>query len=235
MSDKKHIGRSFGGKGYYIALVLCAAAIGITSYVYYANTRQEAEALIENAEYIPVGTMAAEAEDIPVLAPQIVPEATRPADTEPSATKPGEVPPKEKKVLKTQSPVSGQEVFGYSMEALSYNDTTRDWRVHNGVDIAAEAGTPVSAAADGTVYTIYEDELYGHTVVIRHEGGYTTRYSSLSDKIPVNAGDAVTIGQTIGYADCSAMVETAMGSHVHFGVSCKDIPMDPAEFLALGQ
>ena len=235
MSDNKHFGRSFSGKGYYIALILCAAAIGITSYVYYANTRQEAEVLTEKAEYIPVGTMAAEAEDVPVLAPQPVPETTRPAAAEPSSTKPAELPQKEKKALKTQSPVSGQEVFGYSMEALSYNDTTRDWRVHNGVDIAAEAGTPVSAAADGTVYTIYEDELYGHTVVIRHEGGYTTRYSSLSDKIPVSAGDTVTVGQTIGYADCTAMVETAMGSHVHFGVSCKDIPMDPAEFLALGQ
>ena len=233
MSDKKHFGRSFQGKGYYIALILCAVAIGITSYVYYSNTKQEAEVLTEEAEFIPVGTMAAE--DLPVLAPQTVPENTRPANPEPSATQPAAIPPQEKKVLKTQSPVSGQEIFGYSMEALSYNDTTRDWRVHNGVDLAAQEGTPVCAAADGTVYTTYEDEILGHTVVIRHEGGYTTRYSSLADNIPVAAGDTVTMGQTIGYADCTAMVETAMGSHVHFSVSCRDIPMDPADFLALGQ
>ena len=235
MSENKHFGRRFGRKGYYIALILCAAAIGITSYVYYANTRQEAEVLTEQAEYIPVGTMAIEAEDIPVLAPQTGTEAAKPDPTKPAATKPSATAPKEKKVLKTQFPVSGQEIYGYSMETLSYNDTTRDWRVHNGVDIAAEEGTPVCAAADGTVYTTYEDEIFGHTVVIRHEGGYTTRYSSLSDKIPVSAGDTVDMGQTIGYADCTAMVETAMGSHVHFSVSCKDIPMDPAEFLALGQ
>ena len=233
MSDNKKFGRGAGRKGYYIALILCAAAIGITSYVFYANTRQEVEVLQEEAEYIPVGTMALEAEDIPVLAPQT--EATRPAATEPSATKPSVTAPKEKKPLKTQTPVSGQEIYGHSAEALSYNDTTRDWRVHNGVDIAAEEGTPVSAAADGTVYTIYEDETLGHTVVIRHEGGYTTRYSSLDQNIPVSAGDAVTMGQTIGYAACSALVETAMGSHVHFSVSCQDLPMDPADFLALGQ
>ena len=61
------------------------------------------------------------------------------------------------------------------MDCLSYNETTRDWRVHNGVDIAAEEGTPVMAAADGQVYTVYEDETMGTTVVIRHEDGYTTK------------------------------------------------------------
>ena len=233
MSDNKHTGRGRNAKGYYIALVLCAAAIGITSYVYYANTKQDMEVMQEEAEYIPVGTMAMEAEDIPVLASQM--EETRPAATEPSATMPSVIKPKENKALKTQAPVSGQEICGHSVETLSYNETTRDWRVHNGVDIAAEEGTPVSAAADGTVYTTYEDETLGHTVVIRHEGGYTTRYSSLDENIPVSAGDAVTMGQTIGYVGCTALVETAMGSHVHFGVSCKDIPMDPADFLALGQ
>ena len=235
MSDNKHFGRGLSGKGYYIALILCAAAIGITSYVYYANTRQEAEVLAEEAEYIPVGTMAAEAEDVPVLAPQTEKETPVPSATQPDATQPSVITPKENRKFRTQTPVSGQEIYGYAMETLSYNDTTRDWRVHNGVDIAAEDGTPVCAAADGTVYTIYEDDTLGHTVVIRHEGGYTTRYSSLDDNIPVSAGDTVTMGQTIGYAGSTAMVETAMGSHVHFSVSCKDMPMNPAEFLALGQ
>ena len=233
MSDNKHFGRGTKGKGYYIALILCAAAIGITSYVFYANTRQDAEVLTEEPAYLPVGTMAMEAEDIPVLAPQT--ETTQPSATQPAETKPSVITPKENKVLKTQSPVAGQEVYGYSMETLSYNDTTRDWRVHNGVDIAAEEGTPVGAAADGTVYTTYEDETLGHTVVIRHEGGYTTRYSSLSDQIPVSAGETVTMGQTIGYVSGTALVETAMGSHVHFSVTCQDIPMDPGDFLALGR
>ena len=41
MSDNKHFGRGFAGKGYYIALILCAVAIGITGYLYYQNTKEK--------------------------------------------------------------------------------------------------------------------------------------------------------------------------------------------------
>ena len=228
MSDKKHIGRTFGARGYYIALILCAAAIGITSYVYYRNEETPEEVLLQQEEYIPAGTMEVQA-DVPVLATQ--------PQTEDTQSRPEAQPtqPTGKRALQTQAPVSGQEIGGYSMEALSYNQTTRDWRVHNGVDIAAEEGTPVCAAAEGTVQEVFEDETLGHTVVIRHDGGYTTRYASLQEDLAVSAGDAVALGQTIGYAGSTALVETGLGSHVHFSVTCQGKAMDPAEFLALGQ
>ena len=229
MSDNKHTGRGFAGKGYYIALILCAAAIGITSYVYHRNSQKIEEVSLQETqvEDILAGTMGTE--DVPVLATEAPTQSTAPATqaTAPTAT--------EKKPLKTTSPVSGNAISGYSMEALSYNQTTRDWRVHNGVDLAAEPGAEVCAAADGKVYTVYEDDAMGHTVVIRHDDGYTTKYSSLSENVLVKAGDTVTMGQVIGYADDTAIVETTLGSHVHFSVTCNDEPMDPAEFLALGE
>ena len=230
MSDNKHTGGSRSGRGYYIALVLCAAAIGITSYVYQRNTNTGEEVLVQDSGIMPVGTMTAEAEvDVPVIATQPT-AGSAPAESTQAATQ-----PTAKRAMKVCSPVSGQEIFGYSMEALSYNQTTRDWRVHNGVDFGAEEGTPVCAAADGTVYTVYEDDSMGHTVVIRHDGGYTTGYSSLAENVAVRAGDSVEAGQTIGYVGSTALVETTLGSHVHFSVSRQDIPMDPAEFLALGE
>ena len=229
MSDNKHTGRGFAGKGYYIALILCAAAIGITSYVYHRNSQKIEEVSLQETqvEDILAGTMGTE--DVPVLATEAPTQSTAPATqaTAPTATA--------KKPLKTTSPVSGNAISGYSMEALSYNQTTRDWRVHNGVDLAAEPGAEVCAAADGKVYTVYEDDAMGHTVVIRHDDGYTTKYSSLSENVLVKAGDTVTMGQVIGYADDTAIVETTLGSHVHFSVTCNDEPMDPAEFLALGE
>ena len=212
MSDNKH-GRGFGGKGYYIALVLCAAAIGITSYVYSSGREDDAV----QAANVPVSIT--EAADLPTAGTAV----TAPAETAaPTAGR-----------LATQAPVQGEVLSGYAMEVLSYNQTTRDWRVHNGVDIAAEAGTEVVAAADGEVYTIYEDDSMGVTVVIRHTGGYNTKYSSLSEDLAVSVGDKVSMGQAIGKVGNTALVETVLGPHVHFSVTYQDQPMDPVEFLAL--
>ena len=213
-------------KSIVLGLVLCAAAVWITGYAFFRSANQVQEASVqETYEDVLVGTIVTE--DMPVIATQ--PQTTAPAATE-------AVPPAtEKKILKTMSPVEGAPIFGYSMEALSYNQTTRDWRVHNGIDLAAEENAPVMAAADGEIYTVYEDDTMGHTVVIRHNDGYTTCYSSLANDPQVKPGDKVTMGDTIGYAADSAIVESTLGCHVHFSVTHYDEPMDPAEFLNLGQ
>jgi len=221
MSDNKHSHRGVFGKGYYIALILCAAAIGITSYVASRNASPEdpGQEVLEASAPL--------SEDIQVL-------ATQPKSPAPTAAI-GETQAPPPKALTTASPVAGQEVFGYAMETLSYNQTTRDWRTHNGVDLAAEEGTEVMAAADGQVYTTYEDDSLGYTVVIRHEGGYTTHYSSLGEDIRVSAGDMVKMGDVIGTVGSTALVETVLGPHIHFSVTYQDAPMDPAEFLSLGK
>lgn len=217
-------------RGLALALALCAAAVGITGYVYYRSADQVQEAAVqETYEDVLVGTLGTE--DIPVIATQ--PQTT--TGTAPATTETTVPETTQKKILKTMSPVKGDPIFGYSMEALSYNQTTRDWRVHNGIDLAAGDGEPVMAAADGEVYTVFEDNAMGHTVVIRHNDGYTTCYSSLSDSVAVKPGDKVTMGDTIGYAADSAIVESTLGSHVHFSVTHYDEAMDPNEFLSLGQ
>ncbi len=215
MSKRKFSG-SISGKGYYIALVLCAVAIGVSGYLYYRNA-DEGEQQLQNP---PASTDAGIVQNDDVQA-----VATQPGEdtvTNPTVTKPA----------KTVSPVAGETVASYSMDALSYNQTTRDWRTHNGVDIAAETGAEVCAAADGEVYTVYEDESMGMTVVIRHDGGYTTEYASLGQEVSVKAGDRVTAGQVIGTVGDSALLESAVGEHVHFSVSCNGVLVDPADFLS---
>ena len=228
MSNNKNGG--IFGKGYYIALILCAAAIGISGYVYYRNANNTQTQLQE-----PVSDSVAATdpqEDVAVVATE-PPQGT--ITVKPEATQPPTVPAQPNKPMKTGAPVAGQTVAAYAMDCLSYNETTRDWRVHNGVDIAAEEGTEVCAAADGTVYTTYEDDSMGMTVVIRHDGGYTTTYSSLAEELKVSAGDTVKLGQAIGCVGSTALIETASGPHVHFSVTYRDEQMDPAEFLTLGQ
>ena len=225
MSNNKHTGRGVFGKGYYIALILCAAAIGISGYLYYRNDDQKDTSLqetISSNEEIPVN--ATQSEDVVAV-------ATQPQATTPSTQATDSTTPTTRTALKTGAPLEGDTVAGYAMDCLSYNETTRDWRVHNGVDIAAEEGTPVLAAADGVVYTTYSDDTMGTTVVIRHDGGYTTRYSSLAEELSVKSGDTVELGQTIGCVGATALIENAIGPHVHFTVTYRDAEMDPMEFL----
>ena len=220
MSNKKF--GSATGKGYYIALILCAVAIGISGYLYYANRADETPQL--GGQDITVGNTDPAQEDVQVAA--TTPDPT--GQTEATQPKPTVI----SKPIQTGSPLEGEVVAAYAMDALSYNQTTRDWRTHNGMDLAAEAGSPVHAAAAGTVYTVYEDETMGHTVVIRHQDGYVTCYSSLSEDVAVQPGDQVTLGQKIGTVGNSALLESALGDHVHFSVTHNDEPVDPQEFLS---
>ena len=210
----------FGGRGYYIALILCAAAVGIMSYVFY-----------QNPEDVPAGP------DTPVLAtsPTTPNKVVKSGENEPvlptetgETTTPTEPRPKKMSVC---APVEGTVAAEYAMEVLSYNQTTRDWRTHNGMDIAAEPGTQVVAAAEGEVYTVYEDDRMGMTVVIRHEDGYVTKYASLAEDVLVSPGDPVEMGQAIGCVGTTALMETAIGDHVHFSVTRNDETVDPEEFL----
>ena len=214
---KKNYTGSVSGKGYYIALVLCAAAIGIAGFLYYRNTEGP-----KNIQQNPESTLVDSNHQ------QVI--ATEPGGSQMGATQPTNP---QVTTLKTVSPLQGQTVAVYAMDSLVYNQTTRDWRVHNGVDIAAEAGATVCAAADGEVYAVYDDDKMGMTVVIRHANGYTTRYASLSEAVAVIPGEQVTAGQAIGTVGNTALLESAVGDHLHFGVTCNSQPVDPADFLKM--
>ena len=210
MSNHNNSGRIFAGRGYYIALILCAAAIGITGYLYSRNLNETKETMKV------VGSEPSS---------EAATEASQPASEEPT----------EKSALKTAAPVAGQTVAEFAADCLGYNETTRDWRTHAGLDIAAEEGAQVCAAAAGTVYSVYDDEELGMTVVITHDGGYTTQYASLAAEVSVLPGDAVALGQPIGTVGTTALLESALEPHVHFSVTCNGDPMDPQEFLLMGE
>lgn len=218
MSKTFNFRHSFGRKGYYIALVLCAAAIGISGYLYYRNANTVNDPQLND----PSGVITPGGDDVQA-------DATLPVGNDQvGGTTPNQSASKQ---LAVTSPLSGDTIHEYAMDCLSYNETTRDWRTHNGIDIAAEAGSEVYAAAAGTVYSVYKDDTMGYTVVIRHENGYVTRYASLAEEIPVTPGELVALGDVIGTVANTALIESALGDHLHFAVTCKDEPMDPMEFL----
>ncbi len=214
--------RKFGAKGYYIALIACAAAIGICGYVYYRNANSGQDPQLQDPTS-DVGVANPGEDTLPVVG-----EDGGHLQT-PQPTVSNEEPVQQP--LKTGWPLEGQTVAEYAMDCLAYNETTRDWRVHDGIDIAAEAGTTVCAAADGTVYTTYTDDRLGTTVVIRHQDDYVTVYSSLDGEILVEPGETVTLGQAIGTVGNTALLESAIGDHLHFSVTCNGESVDPEEFL----
>ncbi len=89
-------------------------------------------------------------------------------------------------------------------------------RPHNGLDIGKPLGTPVLAAAAGTVTTDrYEATGYGNYIIISHAGGMETRYAHLSSS-GVREGDKVTQGQEIGKVGSTPGKPYSTGPHLHF-------------------
>ena len=87
-------------------------------------------------------------------------------------------------------------------------------RMHQGVDFAAREGTPVLAAADGTVIRVGEQPLAGKFVLVQHATDLTTASYHLS-AIAVAVGRAVQRGEALGR---SGMTGNATAPHLHFGV-----------------
>lgn len=95
---------------------------------------------------------------------------------------------------------------------------------NEGIDIGAPAGTPVKAAAAGTVAAITQDTAQTPIIVIRHEGGLLTVYAGVAG-ITVKKGDKVSKGQTI------ANVRSGSPSFLHFEVRRGAASTDPMPFL----
>jgi murein DD-endopeptidase MepM/ murein hydrolase activator NlpD len=100
---------------------------------------------------------------------------------------------------------------------------------HSGVDIAAPRGSPVTAAAAGTV-TLAERDLFftGGTVIIDHGYGLATTYQHM-DRVDVKVGQHVEAGEAVGIVGATGRVT---GPHIHWGLNWYDVRLDPA--LAAG-
>jgi murein DD-endopeptidase MepM/ murein hydrolase activator NlpD len=103
-------------------------------------------------------------------------------------------------------------------------------RMHTGVDIAAGTGTPIRAAAAGTVSLIQSEASsggYGNFTCISHGGGIATCYAHQSS-IGVSGGQSVSQGQVIGAVGCTGH---CFGPHLHFEVRVNGSPVDPLGYL----
>ena len=100
-------------------------------------------------------------------------------------------------------------------------------RMHEGIDIGVPSGTPIHAAASGTVIYCGWMGGYGNLTVIDHGGGLATAYGHQSS-IAAGCGAHVSQGRVIGYVGCTGH---CFGDHLHFEVRINGSPVDPLGYL----
>ncbi len=225
------------GKGFYIVLALCIAAIGISGWFLFSSlTGEQEEQPVGGTASITVTPAPTPAATVAPVKPTVTatprPVATAPAvaAATPSATARPTPTPRSAPTSLTW-PVQGEVLTGYSVETLAYDVTMADWRTHAGLDIAAAAGTEVRAPASGVVTQVTEDVMLGTTVVIDHGGELTTTCANLAAVPTVEVGDEVTVGDIIGSVGDTAIAESALPSHLHFSVMRAGESVDPMELL----
>ena len=251
MEKKKTFGQRaeqfFAGKGFYIVLLLCVAVIGVSAWTLLNDQRD----YVDNGDDLTaVGASAMDqgqdaetftdiqdpaATDTAVQSTQ-TPETQQPQQSDDPETQSQTAPAEESAETASAPetftwPVVGEIEVPYSVAALLYNRTMSDWRTHDGLDLAAEQGTQVMAAANGSVESVTNDPLYGCTVVIDHTGGLKSIYANLAETPAVAAGDSVTAGQVIGSVGNTALCETGEVSHLHFAMTLDGQSVDPGAYM----
>ena len=113
-----------------------------------------------------------------------------------------------------------------------FHPILRRVRPHWGVDIAAPAGAPVAASADGTVLDVAASASYGLVVDVSHRGGeYITRYAHLS-AVLVREGQRVRRGEAVGRVGSTGL---STGPHLHYEVFVHGRRRDPALLFEPGE
>lgn len=101
-------------------------------------------------------------------------------------------------------------------------------RLHEGVDIAAPAGSAVRATMGGVVLRRGVDGGYGRFIEVRHASGLTSLYAHLGRTAPLKAGTVVKPGEIVGYVGSSGR---STGAHLYFEIRYNGKPLNPVVFL----
>jgi len=142
------------------------------------------------------------------------------------------------KVVATKAPVASSGIASAELpgfmwpvrgKVISHFGPKANGLHNDGINIAAEAGSPVNAAADGVVvYAGNALKGYGNMVIVRHDNGWMTAYAH-TDRMLVNLNTKVKQGQQIATVGKTGTVDK---TQLHFGLRQGKSPVDPMRYLS---
>lgn len=122
----------------------------------------------------------------------------------------------------------------YADNSLLYDNTTKYWRTHQGLDFACSEGTKVVAVYSGTIEKIENSMMNGTTIYLKVSDELTVVYKGLSASVTVKEGDKVTKGAVIGSVT-SFLAEKADGVHLHLELLKQGNLIDPTEYFSFNK
>ncbi|MEM1260295.1 MAG: M23 family metallopeptidase [Bacteroidota bacterium] len=131
----------------------------------------------------------------------------------------------------TINPLNPKRLKRFSSSfGMRFHPMDKENKQHLGIDISAKAGTPIHAAASGTVKRTEKSDFgYGNQVVIDHRYGFKTRYAHMYLFV-VKKGQSINKGDIIGYVGNTGK---STGNHVHYEIWKGGKPIDPYPFCFL--
>ena len=224
------LGGFLAGRGFYAAMAVCllgavaaawvTAGSAINSMNEQENVPQPENRTVSEEKYDPSESIFA-SEDVGAPKEDIkIEEETKPEKEESAFNFIN-------KGTKYTLPLAGEIIGKHSEGELVKYESLGEWRTHDGIDIAAETGAEVSAAANGKISAVTNDPLWGTTVEIEHEKGIVTIYSGLAPEAAVTVGKEVKGGDVIGTVGETNLAETDMPSHLHFAMKENGKFIDP--------
>ena len=231
MKNKKSgLGGFLSGKGFYAALAVCLLGAVTAAWVTVdrtissvneaRNIPKPENRVIADEKYDPEDSLFA-LEDVAKPKEDVKIEEEKTSEKEEATFNIF------KKKTVFQMPLKGEICGKHSEGELVKYEAINEWRTHDGIDIAAEAGTEILSAADGKIVSVKNDPLWGTVVEILHEGNIVTIYSGLAPETAVKAGDEIKAGEVIGTLGETNLAEVDKDSHLHFAMKENGKFIDP--------
>ena len=245
-NSRSRLIKFFNGKAFYVVLCICFVLIGVAAW--------SGMQMIKNKDKTPdvtssIGsgminttsskpTASVDKNSSVYIDTSSVISASRPSD---ALTEEGEPPSSNPEIDDSEqtaapvakffvNPVLGEIIKDFSDTELQYSLTMKDMRLHKGVDIAADVGTPVIAAGEGTVKTVYEDMLLGWVVEVDHGNGIIAKYCGLQPKPTAKEGDTVNSSTRLGNVG-TVPFESVEQGHLHLEFYSDGKAVSPMEFI----